>query len=203
MKRNKLFILGICTVMVALVSLSLVSVTWAKYTSSISGEDQARVAKWSVLFEDKDAATESSFTVDLFGTIKDTDGSAESDVSSANLDKVIAPGTQGSFEFNLENKSEVTAAYAVDFTVTNANNIPVQFRIADGEWKNSIDDLDIPFDNSDAPTSNPLAAKTGTASFTIEWRWIYNGVDSTDTALGTAGTATIKVEVDVTFTQVD
>lgn len=205
MKRNKLFILGICTVMVALVSLSLVSGTWAKYTSTISGEDTAKVAKWSVLFEGKDAALTNSFDFDLFGTINDTkDGNPEADVESADSNvKVIAPGTQGSFVFDLVNNSEVTAAYAVDFTVTSTDAIPVQFRFKDGEWKDSIDDLDIAFDNSASPTTNPLAANGGNKTLTIEWQWIYNGDDSTDTALGTAGSATINVKVDVTFTQVD
>ena len=59
MKRNKLFILGICTVMVALVSLSLVSGTWAKYTSTVSGSSAARVAKWDVVYTDN-AATATS-----------------------------------------------------------------------------------------------------------------------------------------------
>ena len=34
MKKNKLFIAGLVTVFVALVSLTLVSSTWAKYTSN-------------------------------------------------------------------------------------------------------------------------------------------------------------------------
>lgn len=204
MRKNRLFILGIFTVMVALVSLSLVSGTWAKYTSTVSGSDSARVAKWSVLFEGADAAQVDTFTFDLFNTaLKDSDGNTETDVTGKDGAVVIAPGTQGEFVFNLENKSEVTAAYAIDFTVTNANDIPVQFKLNSGEWVNSIDDLDIAFDDADSPTSNPLAALTGTDTVTIYWRWNYAGTDATDTQLGKAGTATLGVEVEVTFTQVD
>ena len=48
MKKNKLFLLGLFVVFAAVLSLSLVSNTLAKYTTSDSGSDTARVAKWGV-----------------------------------------------------------------------------------------------------------------------------------------------------------
>lgn len=49
MKKNKLFLLGLFVVFAAVLSLSLVSNTLAKYTSSDSGSDTARVAKWGIV----------------------------------------------------------------------------------------------------------------------------------------------------------
>ena len=115
MRKNRLFILGIFTVMVALVSLSLVSGTWAKYTSTVSGKDTARVAKWDVKVNTvKGASTKQTVTFDLFSTtaILDTkDGLAETDVTNNPDDdkNVIAPGTKGKVTFTLRNDSEVSA----------------------------------------------------------------------------------------------
>ena len=49
MKKNKLFLLGLFVVFAAVLSLSLVSNTLAKYTTSESGSDTARVAKWGIV----------------------------------------------------------------------------------------------------------------------------------------------------------
>ena len=205
MKKNRLFVLGIITMFVAILSLTLVSGTMARYTSEISGSDTARVAKWSVLVENVDAAEENNFTINLFKTIIDTkNDDVETDVKPGNgTDQIIAPGTKGSFEINLKNASEVTAAYAIDFTVTNSMNIPVKFSLtgAEGSWVDSIEDIE--FDNPDSPTNNALAANGGETSFTIYWQWAYAGNDALDTNLGVDGSATITVDVKVTFTQVD
>lgn len=207
MKKNRLFVLGIITMFVAILSLTLVSGTMARYTSTATGSDTARVAKWSVLVEGVDAAgtVVKNFDVNLFDTIKDSDGTSnETDVESKDTDRVIAPGTSGSFEINLENNSEVSTSYAIDFTVTKTDNtIPVQFSKDNTNWVNSIDDLDIAMDNADSPTNNRLDAIDGTTSVTIYWRWAYNGNDTTDTTLGAAGTAEITVAVKVIFTQID
>lgn len=190
MKRNKLLIAGIVTAFVALISLSLVSGTWAKYTSNMTGSDTAKVAKWA--FDYKGTAlnlTSDEITFDLFETVLDTDGAAETDVA-ANL---IAPGTKGEFEFQFTNKSEVTAEYTVEFEITNSNNIPVQFSVDGGTtWTATIADI----------TEELAIGATSTAK-KVQWRWAFDGNDATDTTLGINGTAEITVEATVTFTQID
>ena len=49
------------------------------------------------------------FTFDLFNTVKDSDGNAETEIKTTD-GTIIAPGTSGSFEINFENKSEVSAS---------------------------------------------------------------------------------------------
>ena len=129
MEKNKTMRMILITLLIAMIALVLVSGTYAKYTSSASGSDTARVAKWSFIVGGNDIVAENTFTFDLFKTIKDTDGKDETDVVSANADRVIAPGTSGSFDLVLENKSETSAKYSVTYTVTNTASIPVQFSV--------------------------------------------------------------------------
>lgn len=171
----------------------------AKYTTNVSGSDKASVAKWAFRVNDVDmtpTGNDAEMTFDLFNTIKDTDGvSAEGDVK-ANL---IAPGTSGSFDVKIENLSEVNAVYALDYTIVNSNNVPLQFSVNGSDWKNDINDLDV--------SNVPLAMEGGSDTVTVHWRWVFNGDDNTDTSLGimaAKGTApSVEVTCSSTFTQVD
>ena len=198
MRKNRLFILGIFTVMVALVSLSLVSGTWAKYTSSVSGSDSARVAKWEFTLNTVDVtnsavATPQNVTFDLFKTIKDTDGSAETDLSATD-GSIIAPGTQGEFDLVIKNTSEVNAEYSIDYTITNEDSIPVQFSVDGGStWSSSLADV----------AEVDIAHTSGTETIKVQWKWAFDGNDNVDTLLGLDGDAQISVAVKITFAQVD
>jgi len=204
MKKNKTMRLIAIALLIAMIALILVSGTYAKYTSSTTGTASARVAKWSITFGDEDIMASNTFTFNLFDTIKDTDGSTETDVKSANSDKVIAPGTTGNFEVQLTNASEVSAEYAIDYTVVNDNNIPVEFSTDGTNWSSTLEDV----------TATTIAAGTPT-TIKIQWRWAYEVQDAgsdpatysqrdeQDTTLGKAGSATLQVTAKVTATQVD
>ena len=195
MKRNKLFILGICTVMVALVSLSLVSGTWAKYTSTVSGEDSARVAKWA--FSTVDLAAE-EVTFDLFNTTTYSD--ANVDVDGNGSEVVIAPGTTGSFSFSVQNNSEVNAVYSAIFE-SNEAGVPLVFSTDGTNWFGTLEELNV---------SNAAFNMGATATVNVHWKWAFEGgeasgwTDANDTALGTANPlAQPTVKVTLVFTQVD
>lgn len=201
MKKSAIMIRVMAVLSVVMMfTMCFVGGTFAKYTSSGTGTDSARVAKWSFKVggaEGADIATTDTFTFDLFKTIKDSNGTDnESDMSPVD-GSIIAPGTQGSFELVLTNKSEVTAQYAIDYTVTNESNIPVKFSVDGGNtWTGDLDDVV-------ASDSTKLAANSGTTTITVQWKWDFNGNDTIDTTLGTAGTATLTVAAAVTATQVD
>ena len=211
MEKNKTMKMILITLLIAMIALVLVSGTYAKYTSSASGSDTARVAKWSFNVGGTDIVAENTFTFDLFKTIKDTDGKDETDVVSANADRVIAPGTRGSFDLVLENKSETSAKYGITYTVTNTESIPVQFSVNGTDWKDNIEELNI----SASDTKTKLEANDGTATITIQWKWDYENTkenatteekkatDEKDMTLGKAGTAKLIVQADVTATQID
>ena len=196
MKRNKLFILGICTVMVALVSLSLVSGTWARYTSSVSASDSARVAKWAWEIGDKKLGSE-TVTFDLFNTIYDSNlTDEEQDVDTG----LIAPGTGGVLSFSIENLSEVNALYSVHFTSTETV-AQIQYSTDKTNWKETIAELNV--------TDQEIDMNGDTATITVYWQWRYNVDDATntqDTTLGfDAASSDVNHEVSVyfSFTQVD
>lgn len=205
MRKNRLFVLGIITMFVAILSLTLVSGTMARYTSTVSGQDDTRVAKWAFTVSDESygnggSAVSEEFTFDLFNTIEDTLGGTESDISD-NTGTIIAPGTCGSFILSLKNTSEVTAEYSINFTVTKTDaDLPIQFSIDNVNWYDDLEDI-----SADGTTK--LASKTGTTTVTVQWKWEIGpndgSADANDTALGIDGTATVTVKAEVTFTQVD
>lgn len=199
MKENKTTRLLTIALIIALIALLLVASSYAKYLSSGTGSDSARVAKWSFKVGGTDVVATDTFTFDLFKTITDTDGkTAETDVVSANSDKVIAPGTSGSFDLVLENKSEVSAKYGIEYTVTNTATIPVQFSVDDGKtWTDSLTNVVA------SDTDTKLAANNGSKTITVQWKWAYEGNDTTDVTLGKDGTAKLQVSAKVTATQID
>ena len=175
-------------------TLCFVGGTFAKYTSFSTGTDSATVAKWDIKVNSVNIATTDTFTFDLFKTITDSDlSSAETDMDPVD-GTIIAPGTSGKFDIVIKNDSQVNATYAIDYSVTNTNSIPVQFSVDGTTWKTDINELDV----------TGVAIDMGaTTTVTVQWKWIFDGDDVIDTNLGSAATATLKVDAKVTATQVD
>ena len=195
MKKNRMVRIASVLLVAVLLSTCAISGTFAKYTTTANGSDTARVAKWDVKFNDSPIAN-NTFTFDLFNTVNDTEGgSAETDINPAD-GSIIAPGTQGSFDIVLKNDSDVTAEYVINYTATNASNIPVVFSLDGTDWKDSIDALDV-------TTPATIAIGTTATTITVYWKWAFDGNDTNDTNLGLAGTAEITVRADVTVTQVN
>ncbi len=180
-------------------TMCFVGGTFAKYTSSGTGTDTATVAKWDIRVNGSEIATSNTFTFDLFQTITDSDlTSAETDIAPAD-GSIIAPGTSGKFSIAIQNLSQVNATYAIDYTVTNDGNIPVEFSTNGTHWKTNINDLDV--------TNVAIGLGTDT-TVTVQWRWRFEADsvtegDNADTTLGKDGTATLEVSAKVTATQVD
>lgn len=196
MKKNVMMRVASALLVAVLMTTCAISGTFAKYTSTATGSDTARVAKWDVKLNDT-TANSNTFTFDLFKTINDTiDGNTETDITP-NDGTIIAPGTQGSFDIVIKNASEVTAKYVIDYTVTNTAGIPVKFSLDGTNWKDNINQLDI--DDLNAVTLSVGASQT----ITVHWMWAFEGDDVADTTLGLAGSAQLTVEAKITATQVD
>lgn len=194
-KRSSMMVRLVAALAVVMMfTMCFVGGTFAKYTSSGTGTDTATVAKWDIRVNGSEIATSDTFTFDLFQTITDSDlTSAETDIAPA-AGSIIAPGTSGKFSIAIQNLSEVNATYTIDYTVTNTDNIPVEFSIDGTDWKTNINELDV--------TNVAIGLGTDT-TVTVQWRWVFDGNDTTDTALGSAATATLTVAAAVTATQVD
>ncbi len=201
-ENNMVVKIAIVVLAITMIALILLSGTFAKYISSNTAEDTARVAKWQIELNGESLKTSE---IDLFSTILDSNYTdTETDV--INTEKLIAPGTSGRFNLQIANKSEVAAQYEIDFTITNTANIPIEFSIDGGTtWTKDLTDI--------AMSNNTiLAAKTGiSTNLNVQWRWLFDGVsnsnytqtDTTDTTLGEIGTGTVKVKAVVTVNQVD
>lgn len=193
MKKNRMMRIAAFLLVAALLSICVVSGTYAKYTSKITGTDTARVAKWDVKVGGETAGVNNVFMFELFKTITETDGTAETDINPTD-DQIIAPGTQGSFVISLKNDSEVTAEYTVDFKETNTAGIPIKYSLDGNTW-GTMDSIDV---------SAAVKLTIGeTKNITVYWQWAFVGDDAKDTALGLDGTAIVTVAANVTATQVD
>lgn len=221
MRKNKMMRTASGLLVATLLTTCVISGTFAKYTSSASGSDSARVAKWSFKVGDTtDIVTSDTFTFDLFNTVNEADGTTkESDVVTAadNATTIIAPGTGGFFDIVLKNESEVTATYQIELKeATNIGNIPVMYSLDGKNWFDlTTTDKTVvyPSTKTDAPETGLQKAKAlentnGTETIKVYWKWDFdNNADTTDTAAGKAQTAgtdqTIKVDAKITATQVD
>lgn len=203
--KNRMMKVAALLLALTLMTSCFVGGTFAKYTSESAGSDTARVALWKFTLEGADMTDE--FTFNLFDY---TD--ANVDVNGLNdSDKVIAPGTGGYFQIDLVNNSEVNARYTISFRETNDSNIPLQYSVDGTTWVDSIIEL-----GTTALTNVAIEMGHG-AQATIYWRWAFNDTDTavtdgsahdgqtnqTDTTLGEAGSATVKITATVTVEQVD
>ncbi|MGM9644725.1 MAG: hypothetical protein ACI3X1_06530 [Eubacteriales bacterium] len=171
MKKSAILIRVMAVLSVVMMfTMCFVGGTFAKYTSNGTGTDSTRVAKWSFKVGEADIATSDTFTFNLFNTVNDTNGTGETDIDPTD-GTIIAPGTQGSFALVLTNESEVTAQYAIDYTVTNDDSIPVEFSVDGGNtWTDELADV----------SATTLAAKTGTTTITVQWRWAFERYTKVD-----------------------
>ena len=213
-QNNKLVLFTIFAVILTIIALIATSGTYAKYTGSIdSTTATATVAKWEVIVNDKNLGSTENFSLDLFNSIKDTDGYEVDENVDTGL---IAPGTSGSFDITIENKSQVDINYAINLTKDSASaDIPIKFAVkkgtADVSEYVSIDDANW---NTLINSNNELDSvgkASGTKKTTIKilWKWDYEvdeTQDSKDTVLGSYGTGSAPqyiVTASVVATQID
>lgn len=125
MKKNKMMRLASAMMVMTLLTTSVISGTFAKYVTTNSGTDKARVAKWGVEITIAD-------DMEVFKTEYATDDNSEytggvSVKSKANTDgsqdNVVAPGTKGSMTFKVTGQPEVAVALKVNIDDTTRNAI--------------------------------------------------------------------------------
>lgn len=111
MRKNKVMRVASALLVAVLLSTCAISGTFAKYVTTNSGTDTARVAKFGVvinidndlgLFDTAYAKTDSAYT----GTLS---------VKSESNDQLVAPGTKGSMTFNITGMPEVATRVSVEF----------------------------------------------------------------------------------------
>lgn len=220
MKKNKMMRIASALLVAVILTTCAISGTFAKYVTSGSGSDSARVAKFGVTvtgtantFEKTYAKDDMSFTL-----------AANTVVST---EDVVAPGTSGSMAaFTINGTPEV--AVRVNFTgslelgdkwvdSTAAYYCPIEVTVGDTTFKGldyaSADEFEAAVNAKIATFTNDYAAGTnlngiGGDAPAISWKWAFEGNDNVkDTYLGdqaAAGeAATISLDITATVTQID
>lgn len=186
MKKTNIARLSALALTLCLASTALMSGTMAKYTTTVTGNGSATVAKWSFQVNEKDSAQ--TFTVNLTDTT--INGNLKTDT--------IAPGTDGSFNIKLDaSGSETAVDYKIVFS--SIQNQPTNLKFySDSTFKTEITDLE-----SNGITDTIALAQVSTpVTKTIYWKWDYE-TGSDDTAdTGDAGKA-MTFKITVTGTQAD
>lgn len=162
-KNQKVAIALVVLFLFGVVGSYTIARTYAKYTSSVNANSEARVAKWAWKINNETLTnTTTTFKMDLFknSELLNSDCTAKEGNVVAQ-DGVIAPGTCGKFTINLTNESEVNAKYAYTLAATTAG-IPIEFSEDKTSWK-SISD----FNKSDSIGMNASANRT------LYWRWAF------------------------------
>lgn len=187
MRKNRMMRLASILLVCVLLTTSVISGTFAKYTSEATATSTATVANWSFDVAGTDITNEATFTVDLFTTISDDESIGTDDENVE--DGKIAPGTGGSFNLAIENTSEVAAKYTITLEGVDDEGVPLQFSKDQTTWYD-IDDATNP--ELFSVTSDTLAVGSAAVnSAPIYWRWVFTveAADGTTTARDTADTA--------------
>ena len=235
--KKKGMAIGALLMAVAITGYS-VSGTYAKYISAVDITDEARVAKWDINLMEGTKKLENNHRIDLFQesytnagnkyvqslgcTTTDVDGT---DVTTC--DRVVAPGTEGSYTFTIEGQTETNYTLNVNLLNTSANTVrligtdgttveydPIRFSLDGTTWF-GYDDLATKINEQfKDKVYGPNAAVNETVS--IQWKWAFDATEATaigatsddakDTKLGNeiaadATSHTIKLDLKVTAEQ--
>ena len=194
MKKNIMMRLASILLIAVLMSTCAISGTFAKYATVTSGKASAKVAKWSFKVGDTQDITQTAdFTFDLGETITDTGENGTVDVATgSNGNLLLAPGTQGSFDIVLQNTSEVTARYKVEFAKT---GMPGNFT-----YTYEVNDVEKEENDLTEFTQNSIINMNDTVTITVNWTWPFDGDPSSDNQHQATD---LELGVTVTVEQVD
>ncbi|MCD8363979.1 MAG: hypothetical protein LUC98_13670 [Lachnospiraceae bacterium] len=230
MKKNKLMRLASGLMVLTLLSTCAISGTYAKYVTSGSGSDSARVAKFGV--EVTAASTMFSETYELHDSTQ-TGVGTHSVVSSATGEKLVAPGTSGDMaDIEISGTPEVAVEVAYEATVdlgdnwvyndgnSNAYYCPITITVNNtdyygldyssaSEFENAVKAAITGYSKSYEAIKDlsTVSGVSSTDDLAISWAWAFEGTDdkqtdAKDTYLGdqAADGSPATIEIDVTCT---
>lgn len=217
--KNKTLRLALLVLLLAVVTMSVISGTLAKYVESVTGTDTARVAKFEYTLTGMTGDGDTK-TLNLFDTATDTGilGNLASDGK-----KLVAPGSEGSIDVVLTNTSEVKISAGFTLTETNTNKIPIVYKYNNAYYSSVIPantEVTLHDGGTTATVTGDLSAlaaavgnatpvnQNATSTISLGWAWAFTGdgttqTDSSDTTLGKAGSATVELKVKCDVTQLD
>lgn len=229
MKKNVMMRLASFLLIAVLITTCSISGTYAKYVTSGSGEDSARVAKFGVNVVASNDIFSDTYVDEANGNIA---GTTSLTVDSDNGDNVVAPGTKGSMaalSITGTPEVDVNISYAAEvtlneyWTVDGSFYCPLVFTVKGANGDGTVNGLDfgsaaalkakleavIAEYSKDYDAGTDLSA-VSSEYMTIGWEWPFSTSDANDdkdTALGdqaAAGTyGVISIKLTCTVTQID
>ena len=131
-KENRLPKFSAFVLLITILMLTFISGTFSRYTTNVEKEDSAVVAKWDVSIGNASESFElfnKSAIYDTKDVIDFTQaGTVDTDVKEGATDAIIAPGTWGKLAIELNNNSDVTAEYDLDYDI-NDTGVPFEWSI--------------------------------------------------------------------------
>lgn len=125
MRKNKMMRTASGLLVATLLTTCVISGTFAKYTTTASGTDSARVAKWGIQMDNTGSST--------FSDTYKNDNNATTVTGKENA-KVVAPGTKGSAEYKVtgapETAYEITFEGKMDNDVFLAKGLKYSYKVA-------------------------------------------------------------------------
>lgn len=198
MKKNKMMRLASLLLVMVLMTTCVIGGTFAKYTSTATSSDAARVANWG--FEAVSMDLTNLFVAEY---ISHTDSYTGNTVISRAVatEDVIAPGTSGydTFVFAYDQSAGTAPEVAYTFSVEVVesidslieNNQNIQWKLDAGQWGTwddmvtAIKNLSGSTDGSGvkeyAPNTLPGEFTANDDIHTIAWQWIFDGGNATYT----------------------
>ncbi len=173
MKKNKLLRrISVGVTALALVSTSVVAASFAKYQTTWTGSDSAKIAKWDVIVDGMEESGTTTNSLDFDLTKTAYTNVAVDDTNDAK----VAPGTEGSFAFEIINKSDVAVDYVYTFTVTGKPTNLVFYKVVDGT-ETVITPVNGVYTVSDPDAALAIGSATQqSATETVSWRWLYEAL---------------------------
>lgn len=226
MKKNYLFRTAMCLGIATVLSLCMTAGTYAKYTASISSKENiARVAKFDFSLKGTKLTQSTDATINLFDTVMDVSNSTnDANIDDGSTEVIIAPGSWGYVDIEVENLGEVTSKMQFTGIETNSANIPVVYAVSTtaptsgklngspSTWYTNLSDAISELNTNSSYFGDPLNTSAAKTVY-LCWMWEFEmGKDTTqsdsgDTNLGVtaaSGTAnTVSVTLTCTATQVD
>lgn len=233
MKKNVFMRAALLLLVLTLITSCFVGGTFAKYATTVSSADNARIAHWGW----------NATTIDLgdlfkvsYATDDTTTYNGANSVDSVQSD-VIAPGTHGSASFGFSYSAEGSmnngapeVAYKFDVLTTNSEcDVAIQNN-PNIQWALDFDDTIVNEEEKNAqwltweklleaiallsgdPSGSKVygpgelpAAFNNNQLHTVSWRWVFGGNEAMDTEMGNAGAdlARVMLSITVNATQVD
>lgn len=195
MKKNVIFRIAAVVLMCTLVTACFASSTFAKYTSQAEGKATATVAKWDIEVTDVNGIQKlgvdkvDNLAFNFAETWTNLVNAGTGDTVKTNL---LAPGTQGSFDVKVTNKSDTAAQYTIKlaYDSTNEVTLPDTFVFStDPTFEDPTKEITLTSDLQDVATGRlEIGSSTAQdATQTIYWQWKFEKDDAADVADTTVG----------------